>query len=670
MFERVLIANRGEIAVRIARTLRRLGIESVAICSDADTDAPHALAADLAVRIGPASAAESYLDAERILAAAERTRADAVHPGYGFLSERPDFARACRDAGLVFIGPSPEAIALLGDKAAAKDAASAAGVPVVPGLSGQQLSDEEIAAWAHGQPLPLLLKAAGGGGGKGMRVVHSLAELPGAIAAARREARSAFGDDRLIVERYVEHARHIEVQVIADSHGNVVHLGERECSLQRRHQKVIEEAPSPVVDAPLRERLGGAAVALAGACGYENAGTVELVADRDDPHSFFFLEMNARLQVEHPVTEAVTGLDLVELQLRVAAGEPLPLRQDDVKLDGHAIEARLYAEDPANDFLPSTGVVALYREPGGIRFDSGIAAGVQIGTDYDPMLGKAIAHAPDRAAAIRKLKAGLAQTRILGQAPPHGGAGLTTNLAWLLTLLDRPEVRSGALDTTLLERISAELAADAAQERLTAGLAAAALLARERGEDPWDARDGWSVRGAEEVSIQLCGPDGEHEARLVPDRGHALVSHRGYEDDRAALADTAWLIDGARVRARERDLLVEEPDGTLRRIGLAHDGAAVWLFEGGAAARFAPPAPLAGARSGHDSLQAPMPGVVLEVRAQVGRAVGKGEVLVVLESMKMELSLASPEDGVVETIHVAAGDRVAQGQPLLELEER
>jgi acetyl-CoA/propionyl-CoA carboxylase biotin carboxyl carrier protein len=372
MFARVLVANRGEIALRVLRTLGGLGIEGVAVYSDADAGAPHVRAADRAVRLGPAPALESYLAIERVVAAAIATGCEAVHPGYGFLSERPEFARACSDAGLTFIGPSPEAMALLGDKAAAKQVAADAGVPVVPGLHGESLGDAEIVDWAGSQELPLLVKAVAGGGGKGMRVVRSRDELPEALRAARSEAAAAFGDDRLLVERWIEQPRHIEVQVVGDEHGSVLHLGERECSLQRRHQKVIEEAPSPVVGFELRERLGGAAVELARSCGYTNAGTVEFIAAADDPARFFFLEMNARLQVEHPVTEAVTGLDLVELQLRVAAGEPLPMRQDEIELRGHSIEARIYAEDPRAGFLPSSGRIVAWRPPargGGQRGD-------------------------------------------------------------------------------------------------------------------------------------------------------------------------------------------------------------------------------------------------------------------------------------------------------------
>jgi acetyl-CoA/propionyl-CoA carboxylase biotin carboxyl carrier protein len=644
MFERVLIANRGEIAVRIQRTLHRLGIEAIALFSDADANAPHVRDADRAVRIGPAEAASSYLDIERIIAAARASGAQAIHPGYGFLSERPDFARACREAGVVFIGPSPEAIALLGDKAAAKQAAEDAGVPVVPGLGAERLSDQEIARWVAGQPLPVLLKAAGGGGGRGMRVVGSLEELPDAIAAARREARSAFGDDRLIVERYIERARHIEIQVIADSHGSVLHLGERECSLQRRHQKVIEEAPSPVVDEQLREVLGAAAIALVRACGYTNAGTVELITDRDHPQSFHFLEMNARLQVEHPVTEAVTGLDLVELQLRVAAGEPLGLGQQDVRMRGHAIEARLYAEDPANGFLPSTGRAAIYREAEGIRFDSGVAAGMQVGTHYDPLLAKAIAHAEDRSGALRLLQIGLRRTRILGPS---------TNLPWLLELLDRSEVRTGEIDTTLIERIGPEIAPRAREDRLLAPLAAAALIGTRRSDDPWDALDGFGLAGRGEIAMALRGPDGDIEARLRP------AAHGG------------WQVGEAEVSAHGDDLLaVELPDGTVRSVEVHRDAEAVWIVDRGVPFRFAAAEERASRHVGAGSLSAPMPGVVLEVRAQTGSEVGVGEVLVVLESMKMELSVASPRDGVIGAVHVSAGDRVAKGQALLEMEAR
>ncbi|HEY1688728.1 MAG TPA: biotin carboxylase N-terminal domain-containing protein [Solirubrobacteraceae bacterium] len=683
MFGSVLIANRGEIALRIARTLRRMEIESIAVFSDADAGAPHVLAADRAIHIGPTAAAHSYLDVEKIVQAAITSGAEAIHPGYGFLSERSDFAQACIDAGLTFIGPSPEAIALLGDKAAAKQAAIAAGVPVVPGLSfaglsaahgaeradsaeraggaERELSDAQIGEWVAGQELPVLLKAAGGGGGRGMRVVHSLDELPDQLAAARREAQAAFGDARLIVERYIEHARHIEVQVIADAHGKVLHLGERECSLQRRHQKVIEEAPSPVVDAELRAKMGAAAVALAQSCGYTGAGTVELIAERDAPERFHFLEMNARLQVEHPVTEAVTGLDLVELQLRIAAGQPLQMTQDEVQLNGHAIEARIYAEDPGNGFLPSSGRVIAYREPyeawaggqatpsrGPLRIDSGVAAGGEVGTAYDPMLAKLIAHAPDRGGALRTLTRGLAETLVLGP---------TTNIAWLQALLTRPEVQAGALDTTLIERLGPELAPTPADEnRLTAGLALVALVGQPCSEDPWDARDGWQLQGATPATMRLETAHGETvTAQAMPD------------------GSGGWQAAGASVRLLGDALQVQREDGSAACVEVHRDGEAVWLFDRSSPnpipVRYAPARALATRHAAGGSLQAPMPGVVLEVRTSAGAEISAGQLLIVLESMKMELSVASPRDGVVEHVHVATGERVSEGQPLLELRQ-
>jgi acetyl-CoA/propionyl-CoA carboxylase biotin carboxyl carrier protein len=682
VFARVLIANRGEIAVRVARTLRRLGIESVAVYSDADAGAPHVRAADRAVRLGPAPAAESYLHVARVLDAARAAGADAIHPGYGFLSERPDFARAVADAGLTFVGPSAEAMALLGDKVAAKDAAIAAGVPVVPGLTGAALTDEEIAAWVAGQQLPLLLKAAAGGGGKGMRVVQEAAELPEALAAARREARAAFGDDRLLVERYLERPRHVEVQVIGDEHGTVVHLGERECSLQRRHQKVIEEAPSPVVTPELRARLGEAAVALARSCGYTGAGTVELIADREDPAQFFFLEMNARLQVEHPVTEAVTGLDLVELQLRVAAGEPLGLEQADVRLDGHAVEARVYAEDPASGFLPSTGRIVVYREPRGahgrgrrdsrgadagaarVRVDSGIAQGVEVTSSYDPMLAKVIAHAPSRAAALDALGRALGELRVLGPA---------TNAAYLRALLARPEVRAGELDTGLIERLGAQVASPAPDPALPHA-ALVALLGAPDGADPWAARDGWRLGAAPAAArMRLAGPDGEVEAVATPDgAGGWLLGDDAAPADQPGALDTrprARLVitRAARGGADTRHVVLDAPGGASRALELHRDGDAVWLVDDGVPARFAPLADAAARHHATGSLEAPMPGVVLDVRAAPGAAVAEGDVLVVLESMKMELAVASPGGGVVAAVHVAPGDRVAQGDVLVAL---
>ncbi len=486
MFERVLIANRGEIAVRIERTLARLGVESVAIFSDADADAPHVRAADRAVHVGPTPARESYLQVQRVVDAAVRSGADAVHPGYGFLSERPDFAAACAEAGLVFVGPGPQAMALLGDKGRARAVAEEAGVPTLPGRRVEAGTDDAEIVEAVGEgDLPLLVKAAAGGGGKGMRLVARREDLAEALGAARREAAAAFGDERLLIERFVEPSRHLEVQVIADAHGNAIHLGERECSLQRRHQKVIEESPSPVVTPELREAMGEAAVSLARHAGYVNAGTVELIAERDDPSRFYFLEVNARLQVEHPVTEAVAGLDLVELQLRVAAGEPLPLAQADVARRGWAVEARVYAEDPATGFLPSSGEVVAYREPVGVRVDSGIERGTVVGTDYDPMLAKVVAAGEDRDEALARLRRALGELVV---------AGPTTNAAYLRALLARPEVIAGEVDTGLIERLGDEVAAPAPGSELAA-LALVAMLGEPEDDDVWSGRTGWRQQG-------------------------------------------------------------------------------------------------------------------------------------------------------------------------------
>ncbi|NEC77990.1 acetyl-CoA carboxylase biotin carboxylase subunit, partial [Streptomyces sp. SID7958] len=468
MFDTVLVANRGEIAVRVIRTLRSMGVRAVAVYSDADADARHVREADTAVRIGPAPAAESYLSVERLLDAAARTGAQAVHPGYGFLAENAAFARACAEAGLVFIGPPAEAISLMGDKIRAKETVKAAGVPVVPGSSGSGLTDEQLVGAARGIGMPVLLKPSAGGGGKGMRLVRDEERLAEEIAAARREARASFGDDTLLVERWIDRPRHIEIQVLADGHGGVVHLGERECSLQRRHQKIIEEAPSVLLDEETRAAMGEAAVQAARSCGYRGAGTVEFIVPGDDPASYYFMEMNTRLQVEHPVTELVTGLDLVEWQLRVAAGEPLAFGQDDIRLTGHAVEARICAEDPARGFLPSGGTVLSLHEPqgDGVRTDSGLSAGTEVGSLYDPMLSKVIAYGPDRASALRRLRAALAQTVTLG---------VQTNAGFLRRLLAHPAVVSGDMDTGLVEREAGALAPD---EVPAETYAAAALLRR------------------------------------------------------------------------------------------------------------------------------------------------------------------------------------------------
>ncbi len=652
MFERVLIANRGEIAVRIERTLARLGVESVAIFSDADAGAPHVRGADRAVHVGPTPARESYLSIERVVDVAVRSGADAVHPGYGFLSERPDFAAACAAAGLVFVGPGPEAMGLLGDKGRARAVAEEAGMPTLPGWSGEELTDAEIVEGVGEADLPLLVKAAAGGGGKGMRLVERREDLPEALGAARREAASAFGDERLLIERYVEPSRHLEVQVIADAHGNAIHLGERECSLQRRHQKVIEESPSPVVGEELREAMGEAAVALLRHAGYVNAGTVELIAERDDPSRFYFLEVNTRLQVEHPVTEAVTGLDLVELQLRVAAGEPLPLGQADVRRRGWAVEARLYAEDPATGFLPSSGEVVAYREPAGVRIDSGIEQGTVVGTDYDPMLAKLVAAGEDRAEALARLRRALGELVV---------AGPTTNAAYLRALLARPEVIAGDIDTGLIERLGDEVASPAPGPELAA-LALITMLGEPEDDDIWSSRTGWRQQGNAWTKRTLEGPGGPIEVaiRAASDTWDWTVG----ESTGTLSFDGALLgVDGP------KSADIEHFSAHQRRVSVFADGSAVWVVDGDVGpVRFAAAAGDAdSAGHGEATLEAPMPGTVVQLRVEPGATVTAGETLVVLESMKMEISIAAPRDGAVAEVLVAAGDQVDRGAVLIEL---
>src|SRR4051794_25113070 len=528
----VLVANRGEIAIRIACTLHALGLRSAGVFTAADASSAHVDALDVAIEIG------SYLDGAAVVGAAHRAGADAIHPGYGFLSENAAFAEAVRAAGLTWIGPPPEAIELMGDKARAKRLAREAGVPVVPGVEGRDLSLEQLREFAGTHGYPVVIKAVAGGGGKGMRVVRADAELEPALEAARREAEAAFGDGRVLVERYLERPRHVEVQVLGDRHGTVIHVGERECSLQRRHQKVVEEAPSPAVDAGLRARMGESAVALARACGYESAGTVEFLVSGGE---FFFLEMNTRLQVEHPVTELVYRLDLVEQQLRIAAGEPLRLDTDALVPRGHAVEARLYAEDPAAGFLPATGTVLRYREPAGVRVDSGVREGSVVGTEYDPMLGKLIAHGEDRAQALRRLDRALAELELLGVA---------TNAAFTRALLARPDVRAGEQDTGLLERVLAELDATPPDDLLPA----AALVAAGTATPPGP----WRRRFAQLGEVRVRGgvvSVGERSwaAAARPDGDHWRVTLDGVSRRYAAVAsdDVVWIArDGHALEAR------------------------------------------------------------------------------------------------------------------------
>ncbi|MGY1836039.1 biotin carboxylase N-terminal domain-containing protein [Blastococcus sp. SYSU DS0510] len=652
MFDTVLVANRGEIAVRVISTLRAMGIRAVAVHSEADAGALHTRLADVAVPIGPASAAQSYLSIERVLEAAARTGAQAIHPGYGFLSENVDFARACEEAGIVFIGPPVGAIEAMADKIRAKQTVMAAGVPVVPGRTEPGMSDAEVADAAVAVGFPVLLKPSAGGGGKGMRVVRSKDELPDAIAGARREASGSFGDDTLLVERYVGNSRHIEVQVLGDAHGTVIHLGERECSLQRRHQKVIEEAPSPLLDTAMRAAMGRAAVEAAKAVGYTGAGTVEFIVDADRPRDFFFLEMNTRLQVEHPVTEMVTGLDLVELQLRVAAGEPLPIDQGDVSLDGHAIEARLYAEDPARGFLPQAGTVLGLVEPTGpgIRVDSSLAVGGRVGTDYDPMLAKIIAWAPDRETARARLVGALGHTAVLG---------VTTNAAFLRALLDDADVVAGALDTGLIERRGEELTAVGEPSAHVYAAAALALLVESEPAGPvvdrWDVPDGWrlgepawtvrrlQVAGADPVTVRVRGRSADAEV---------AVGDAAPEPARAV---------------RDGDRLAVTFAGRSSSYGLVHHGGQVWLAAEGrvtALREHERLASTAGQAGADGAVTSPMPGTVTVVRAAVGDEVEAGTPLLVVEAMKMEHVLTAPVAGTVAELAVTAGQTVALDERL------
>jgi acetyl-CoA/propionyl-CoA carboxylase biotin carboxyl carrier protein len=619
-FERVLVANRGEIAVRVIRTLKRLGIRAIAVYSDADSGAPHVALADEAVRIGPASAAESYLDPARIVRAALDTGAQAIHPGYGFLSENAAFARACAEAGLVFVGPGELALEVMGDKIRAKRHVEASGVPVVPGVSEPDATDDELLDAGPLIGFPLLVKPSAGGGGKGMQVVRDHGELEHALPAARRVARAAFGDDTLLLERFIERPRHIEVQVLADAHGAVIHLGERECSLQRRHQKVVEEAPSPLLDAATRERIGRAACDAARSVEYLGAGTVEFLVSDAAPDEFFFIEMNTRLQVEHPVTELVTGIDLVEQQLRIAAGEPLSIAQDDVRLTGHAIEARLYAESPERGFLPSTGDVLAWRPAAldGVRVDAGIREGQRITADYDPMIGKVIAFGADRAEALERLDAALAETVLLG---------VEANTAFLRELLAHPDVRAGHLDTGLIDRLPDPEPADVAADPL----ADVARLARERAArrelahaHAWQRERGWHLGAA-----ASAGPD----ARTADGLERAVV--------RIAGDGTAWVhLDGRTAAFPPAD----------RRAAL--DARLAKLERGG---------------SEDPDLRAPMPGSVTTVLVADGDDVEAGQAVLAIEAMKMEHRVTASVPGLVR-LRVAVGEQVSRDQVVARIE--
>jgi acetyl-CoA/propionyl-CoA carboxylase, biotin carboxylase, biotin carboxyl carrier protein len=662
MFDTVLVANRGEIACRVITTLRRLGIRSVAVYTDPDAGAPHVALADLAVHLGPAPA---YLSAEAVVGAARRAGAQAVHPGYGFLSENTAFAAACEAAGIVFVGPPSSAIEAMGDKIRAKQTVAKAGVPVVPGSEGSGLDDEALVFAVSQIGYPVLLKPSAGGGGKGMREVHRAADLAEAIASARREARGSFGDDTLLVERLVTDPRHIEIQVLADAHGNAIHLGERECSLQRRHQKIIEEAPSPLPNEAQREAMGAAAVEAARAVGYVGAGTVEFIVGDDRPDEFFFLEMNTRLQVEHPVTEEIYGLDLVELQLRVAAGEPEPWPAQR-RARGHAIEARIYAEDPAAGFLPTGGRILALQWPSGARVDAGVDAGSMVGSDYDPMLAKVITCGADRAEALAKLDAALAATVVLG---------LGTNTGFLRMLLADPDVQAGRLDTGLVgRRLSSLVAAGPPADILPAAavLALAALEPAGPVVDPFDVPGGWRVGEPAWTAWRMTvdGSDGNGTGAVeVRARGRAADAVVAVGDAEPTMARTATrraaLEAGGRVRVTV--------DGVTRSYAVTLDGDTLWLGRDGQAWAIREQAPLdaaaaqAAARTG-GPVVSPMPGTVTVVEVAQGQAVTAGQRLVVVEAMKMEHVLAAPVDGIVRDLHAKPGTTVAKDAVLLRVE--
>ncbi len=652
MFDTLLIANRGEIACRIIRSAKRLGVRTVAVYSEVDAGALHVELADDAVHIGPALASDSYLNIDRLLAAARTTGAQAIHPGYGFLSENAAFAAAVSAAGLVFVGPTAEVIETMGSKIAAKNTVAAAGTPVVPGYRGDDQSPQRLLAEAQAMGFPLLIKASAGGGGKGMRIVTAASEFEAALAAARREAKAAFADDQVLLERYLTEPKHLEVQILADQHGNTLHLFERDCSLQRRHQKVIEEAPGPRVSDELRTRLGEAAVLAARAVDYTGAGTVEFIAEGDD---FYFMEMNTRLQVEHPVTEAITGLDLVAWQLRVAAGEALPYRQEQMRPVGHAIEVRLYAENPRRKFLPSSGTLTHVALPDSVRVDAGIRSGDQITPHYDPMLGKLIAHGKDREAARRQLHAALGRTQL---------AGVTHNVDYLRAVLASSAFVAGDYTTSTLEQQHEQLVAAPSQRDSDIALLIAALA--DAGSavngDVWRSATGFRVN---QPSHQVGGwVVGKARSTVRRQGNEVRVDDRGYRLSELQINSTAaatskaplqisFLLDNRLVRA---EALLANGDWYVLR-----DGATTLVQRYRAI--------LDDQASGlGNEVIAPMPGQVIAVLVSTGDQVQSGDAVLVMEAMKMEHTLTAPCSGAVASINVGVGDKVLDGQRLIAVE--
>lgn len=659
VFRSLLIANRGEIACRIIRSAKRLGIQTIAVYSEADARALHVQAADRAYPIGAAPARDSYLNIGRIIDTARVAGAEAIHPGYGFLSENPAFAEACATAGIVFVGPPPSAMRAMGSKSSAKALMETSAVPLLPGYHGERQETDFLCEQAIRIGFPIVIKAVSGGGGRGMRVVAAAADFAAALASARQEAASAFGDDRVLIERYLQRPRHIEVQVFADTHGNVVHLFERDCSTQRRHQKVIEEAPAPGLSEVRRAAMGAAAVAAARAVGYVGAGTVEFVADAN---GFFFLEMNTRLQVEHPVTEMVTGVDLVEWQLRVAAGETLPLSQCAITLTGHAIEARLYAEDPARDFAPSIGRLTLFRTPAetnGVRVDTGFATGDTVSIHYDAMLAKLICHAPTRDAALRRMAQALADCAV---------AGIVSNLDLLDRIVAHVDFVAGGIDTGFIAREAATLlAGQDTPSRAVLAMAALCVLNAEARRDagsldpasPWDERDLWWLNVAPTRMLDLFSGETSHPVSVSREgNGWRLRTADGVV---TGLAEAS--ADG-----RLRMAL----DGAWRTVTAVLDQDVVTLRDAGLTWRLTLLDPLAigdDEEAAGDRLVAPIPGLVTQVSISVGEHVGRGQVLVVLEAMKTVFHLSAPADAVVAAVTCSVGDMVQEAQILVSFAE-
>jgi geranyl-CoA carboxylase alpha subunit len=646
-FDTILVANRGEIALRVFRTARAMGLRTVAVYSEADAGMPHALAADRAVCIGPAAAAESYLDIPRLIVAARKSGAQAIHPGYGFLSESDAFATACAQAGLVFIGPSPRAIRDMGNKATAKQLMQRQEVPCIPGYDGADQDDNVLAREAARIGFPVMVKAMAGGGGKGMRLVESAAQLAEALRAARSEALKAFGNGALMLEKAVIAPRHVEVQVFGDSHGNVVYLGDRDCSIQRRHQKVIEEAPAPGLTPELRQRMGEAAVRAARAVEYVGAGTVEFLVTREG--GFYFLEMNTRLQVEHPVTEMVTGLDLVEWQIRVARGEALPLAQEQVRLEGHAIEVRVYAEDPCAGFLPQTGELSVWRPPegAGIRVDSGLAQGATVSTFYDPMVAKVIAHGADRTTARKRLAMALERFAV---------GGLRNNLHFLRQCLLHPVFARAELDTGFLDREQVDLAACVTPDAATLAIAAALWQTRAVGSLDPSLRN-WHSRPWRAQPLLLESGDAKAMLRVRAEGDRMQVEH----------GDGA--VTSVLLRQQEGTALRVSVDEVDEVVHASWQGEDLDLVRGDRYFRFAEAQGNAGARmvAGTAVVTAPMPGSIAQMRVTAGATVAAGDVLLILEAMKMEHEIQAPVGGRVEQVHAEAGQQVGMRQALVRI---